>query len=86
MRIRLENSFKSVLTSHQLIHRGLEQRNVSPKPRRINWCEVDTDFDEFARRMHLTEFLHDITTDNISNPFYHKSLWAPTTDRDAALN
>ena len=49
-------------------------------------CEVNADFDDFARRMRITEFFYDHTTDNESNPFYPKSLWTPPTDRDDALN
>ena len=57
-----------------------------PKPRLINWTEVNADFNQFARRMRITEFFHDHSTDNESNPFYPKSLWTPPTDRDDVLN
>ena len=42
--------------------------------------------DEFARRLRITEFFHDYTTDNQSDLFHPKSLWTPPTDRDDALN
>ena len=44
------------------------------------------DFDEFARRLRITEFFHDYTSDNQSDPFHPRSLWTPPTDRDDALN
>ena len=34
----------------------------------------------------MTEFFHDYTTDNQSDPFHPKSLWIPPTDRDDAVN
>ena len=37
-------------------------------------------------RTRITEFFHDYTTDNQSDPFHPKSLWTPPTDRDDALN
>ena len=67
----------------QLLAKGL---TFCPKPRLINWTEVNADFNEFARRMRITEFFHDHSTGNESNPFYPKSLWTPPTDRDDALN
>ena len=44
------------------------------------------DFDEFARRLRITEFFHDYTSDYQSDPFQPRSLWTPPTDRDDALN
>ena len=67
----------------QLLAKGL---TFCPKPGLINWTEVSADFDEFARRMLITEFFHDHSTDNESNPFYPKNLWTAPTDRDNALN
>ena len=46
----------------QLLARGL---TFCPNPRRIDWRVVNTDFNEFARRMRITEFFHDSTTGNI---------------------
>ena len=46
--------------------------------RHIDWTEVNADFDEFARRLHITEFFHDYTTDHQSDPFHPKSLWTPS--------
>ena len=67
----------------QLLAKGL---TFCPKPRLINWTEVNVGFNEFARRMRITEFLHDQSTDNKSNPFYPRSLWTPPTDSDDSLN
>ena len=67
----------------QLLARGL---GFCPSPRHIDWTEVNADFDEFARRLRITEFFHDYLTDNQSDPFHPKSLWTPPTDRDDALN
>jgi len=68
----------------QLLAKGL---TFCPNSRQINWTEVSADFDEFARRMRITEFFHDHSTDNESNPFYPTSLSdTPYTDRDDALN
>ena len=66
-----------------LLARGL---GFCPSPRHIDWTEVNADFDEFARRLRITEFFHDYTTDKQSDPFHPKSLWTPPTDRDDALN
>ena len=59
----------------QLLARGL---SFCPSPRHIDWTEVNADFDEFARRLHITEFFHDFTTDHQSDPFHPKSLWTPS--------
>ena len=68
----------------QLFARGL---GFCLSPRHIDWTEVNADCDEFARgHLRITEFFHDYTTDNQSDPFYPKSLWTPPTDRDDALN
>ena len=68
----------------QLFARGL---GFCLSPRHIDWTEVNADCDEFARgHLRITEFFHDYTTDNQSDPFYPKSLWTPPTDRDGALN
>ena len=67
----------------QLLARGL---GFCPSPLHIDWIEVNADFDEFARRLRITEFFHDYTTDKQSDPFHPKSLWTPPTDRDDALN
>ena len=40
----------------KLLARGL---TFCPTPRQINWSEVTADFDEFARRLRITEFFHD---------------------------
>lgn len=66
----------------QLLARGL---GFCRSPRHIDWTEVNADCDEFARRLRFTEFFHDYTTDNQSDPFYPKSLWTPPTHRDDAL-
>ena len=39
-----------------------------------------------ARRLRITEFFHEWTTDNQSDPFHPKSLWTPPTDRVDTLN
>ena len=66
----------------QLLAKGL---TFCPKPRLINWSEVNADFNEFARRMRITEFFHDHSTDNESNPFYpKKSLDTPHLQRRRA--
>ena len=68
----------------QLLARGL---TFCPTPlRQINWSEVNADFDEFARRLRITEFFHDDVSSDEPNPFHPKSLWTPPTNRDDALN
>ena len=62
----------------QLLARGL---TFCPTPlRQINyWSEVNADFDEFARRLLITEFFHD--HDDVSsdepNPFHPKVFGHP---------
>ena len=55
----------------QLLARGL---GFCPSPRHIDCTEVNADFDEFARRLRITEFFHDYTTDNQSDPFHPKTF------------
>ena len=76
------NTSNVTLTDNETQLRGL---GFCPSPRHNDWTEVNTDCDEFARRLRITEFFHDYTTDNQSDPFYPKSLWTPPTDRDDAL-
>ena len=76
------NTSNVTLTDNETQLRGL---GFCPSPRHIDWTEVNVDCDEFARRLRITEFFHDYTTDNQSDPFYPKSLWTPPTDRDDAL-
>ena len=67
----------------QLLVRGL---TFCPTQRQINWSEVNEDFDEFARRLRITEFFHDDVSSDEPNAFHPKSLWTPPTNRDDALN
>ena len=76
------NTSNVTLTDNETQLRGL---GFCPSPRHNDWTEVNADCDEFARRLRITEFFHDYTTDNQSDPFYPKSLWTPPTDRDDAL-
>ena len=67
----------------QLLARGL---TFCPNPRQIYWSKVNTDFDEFSRRMRITEFFYDDVSNHEPSPYRPKSLWTSPTNRDDRLN